>query len=83
MSYALIMMVLVYVLLLACLRTWTCDLMTCVGALSSIDMSFLLILIPFEEPPHLTAGFGQLVFQLIHVVLLVLHQSQSFGYIHF
>ena len=29
--------------------------MTRVDALSSIDMPFLLILIPFEEPPHLMA----------------------------
>ena len=32
--------------------------MTRVDALSSVDMSLLLILIPFEEPPHLTVDRG-------------------------
>ena len=35
--------------------TKTCDFVTRVDALSWVDMSFLRILIPFEEPPHLTA----------------------------
>ena len=39
-------------------RTWTCDLVTRVDALSSLEMSLLLILIPFEETPHLTADFN-------------------------
>ena len=32
--------------------------MTRVDALSRVDMSFFTILIPFEEPPHLTADLS-------------------------
>ena len=39
--------------------TKTCDFVTRVDALSWVDMSFLRILIPFEEPPHLTADLLQ------------------------
>ena len=34
--------------------------MTRVDALSFVDMSLLLILIPVEEPPHLTADYSNL-----------------------